>query len=94
MILHDLPKPLLKSRSGDASVPAESPMSRRKMARRRLLSLLAGAGGLSLVGVGVRAGLEPQDVGVTELRIIQLTLYILDCFLLLAMPLVIMLETS
>lgn len=69
MIPHDLQEPLLKSRSGDASVPAESPMSRRKIARRRLISLLAGAGGLSLAGVGVRAGLEPQEIGVTELRI-------------------------
>lgn len=50
-------------------MPAESPLFRRKLSRRRLLSLLAGAGGLSLGGVGVRAGLEPQDIGVTELRV-------------------------
>ena len=42
---------------------------RQVIGRRKVLSLMAGAGGLTLAGVGVRAVLEPQQLGITELRI-------------------------
>lgn len=53
----------------DARLPVDSRITQRKIARRRLLSLFAGAGGFSLAGIGIQASLEPQEVGVTELRI-------------------------
>lgn len=42
---------------------------RQLIGRRRVLSMFAGAGGLSMAAIGVRAALEPQQLSVTELRI-------------------------
>jgi hypothetical protein len=42
---------------------------RQLIGRRKVLSLMAGAGGLSMAGIGIQAALEPQRVGVSNLGV-------------------------